>query len=114
MPEKTCGLYAKGGYDVVIDGIVGPWSLPPFVDAARRSTFSFSYVVLRPSFEQTFARAMAREGEALKVSGPVRGLYGAFEKLGALERHVIDSTADSVTVTAQKVRDGLLEGRFKL
>jgi hypothetical protein len=63
---------------------------------------------------ETFVRAVAREGKALKASGPIKGLYGAFEKLGALERHVIDSTADSVAVTAQKVRDGLLEGRFEL
>ena len=106
--------YATGGYDVVVDGIVGPWSLPPFIDAAKRSRAAVSYVVLRPSFEQTFARAVAREGKALKASGPLKGLYGAFANLGPLERHVVDSTNDSVSATAQKICDGLIEGRFRL
>ena len=84
--------YAQGGYDVVVDGIIGPWSLPPFAAAARRAGLSLSFVVLRPSFEQTFARAVGREGKALKASGPIKGLYGAFARLGPLERHVVDST----------------------
>ena len=27
--------YAKGGYDVIVDGIVGPWSLPVFEQCRR-------------------------------------------------------------------------------
>jgi chloramphenicol 3-O-phosphotransferase len=106
--------YAQGGYDVIVDGIVGPWSLPPFVDAARLAGFDLSLVVLRPSFEETFARAVAREGKELKASGPIKGLYGAFAALGALERHAIDTTGDAVDATTQRVRAGLLRGDFSL
>jgi cytidylate kinase len=45
--------YAKGGYDVIVDGIVGPWSLPPFVSGAQRARLDLSLVVLRPSFEHS-------------------------------------------------------------
>ena len=106
--------YAKGGYDVIVDGIVGPWSLPPFVDGAHRARLDLSLVVLRPSFEETIARAVAREGKALKASGPIKGLYGAFAKLGGLERHAVDTTGDSVTATTQRVRTGVQRGEFSL
>jgi chloramphenicol 3-O-phosphotransferase len=107
-------VYAKGGYDVIVDGIVGPWSLPQFVFGARREGFDLSLVVLRPSFEETFARAVAREGKELKASGPIKGLYGAFEKLGALDRHVIDTTRETVDATTRRVRSGVCAGEFAL
>jgi hypothetical protein len=106
--------YAKGGYDVIVDGIIGPWSLAPFVKTAARAGFRVSFVVLRPSFEQTFSRAISREGKQLKASGPIKGLYGAFENLGVLEKHVIDSTAYSVKATVEHIRAGVCAGRFSL
>lgn len=27
--------FARGGYDVIVDGIVGPWFIGPWMDAAR-------------------------------------------------------------------------------
>jgi cytidylate kinase len=106
--------YARGGYEVVIDGIIGPWSLQPFVEAAQRARLSLSFVVLRPTFKQTLERAVGREGKALKASGPIRGLYGAFADLGPLERHVIDSTDHSVDATVTEVRTGVNAGLFAL
>ena len=106
--------YAAGGYDVVVDGIIGSWSLAPFVNAAARSRILLSFVVLRPSYEQTFSRAVSRAGKQLKASGPIRGLYGAFENLGALEKHVFDSTAHSVEATVEHVRTGARIGQFSL
>jgi cytidylate kinase len=106
--------YARGGYDVLVDGIIGPWSLQPFVEAAHRVRISLSFVVLRPTLEQTFERAIRREGKALKSSGPVKGLYRAFANLGPLERHVIDSTDHSVEATVAEVRNGVNAGRFVL
>ena len=106
--------YAEGGYYVVVDGIIGPWSLAPFVNAAARSRIPLSLVVLRPSYEQTFSRAVSREDKQLKDSGPIRGLYGAFQNLGPLEKHVFDSTADSVETTVEHVRTGVRTGQFSL
>jgi chloramphenicol 3-O-phosphotransferase len=106
--------YAKGGYDVIVDGIVGPWSLPQFVTGARGGGLDLSFVVLRPSLDETFARAVARVGKELKASGPIKGLYGAFAKLGALESHVIDTTGETVDATTRRVRQGLVAGEFAL
>jgi chloramphenicol 3-O-phosphotransferase len=104
--------YAKGGYDVIVDGIVGPWSLPQFVKGARRAGLELSFVVLRPTFDKTFARAVAREGKELKASGPIQGLYGAFAKLGELERHAIDTSDETVETTTQRVRHGMAAREF--
>src|SRR5204863_3507305 len=64
--------YAKGGYDVIVDGIVGPWSLPQFAKGAAGAGLELAFVVLRPSFEETLARAVAREAKELKATGPIR------------------------------------------
>lgn len=106
--------YAAGGYDVVVDGIIGPWSLAPFVNAAARSRIPLSFVVLRPIYEQALSRAVSREGKQLQASGPIRGLYEAFENLGALEKHVFDSTAHSVEATVEHLRTGIRIGQFSL
>ena len=84
--------YVAGGYDVIVDGIIGPWSLPPFRDAAKKTGFPLSFVVLRPSLEEALSRAVGREGKELKGSGPIRGLHGAFAKLGLLEPYAFDSS----------------------
>jgi cytidylate kinase len=111
--EATLG-YARGGYEVVVDGIIGPWLLQPFVSAAERTRVNLSLVVLRPSLEQTIVRAMARDACELRASGPIKGLYGAFAHLGALERHVVDSTDQTAEATASQVRQGLHAGVFSL
>ncbi len=103
MVEAARG-YARGGYDVVLDGILGPWALEPFRDAAARDGLDLSYVVLRPSLDVALARATAREGRALTEVGPIRGLYGAFADLGELERCVIDSSGQPPERTAAEVR----------
>jgi chloramphenicol 3-O-phosphotransferase len=59
IAEAACG-YARGDYDVVLDGVVGPWALSPFRDAAKRDGLDLYYVVLRPSLEVTLARGDAR------------------------------------------------------
>jgi predicted kinase len=100
--EAACG-YARGGYDVVLDGVLGPWVLTPFRDAASRAGLGLSYVVLRPTLEVALARATGREGPELREAEPIRGLYGAFADLGELERCVLDSTDQTAHQTAEEV-----------
>jgi cytidylate kinase len=40
----TVSTFARGGYDVVVDGIIGPWFLAPFRTAADRDCLAMSYV----------------------------------------------------------------------
>jgi chloramphenicol 3-O-phosphotransferase len=103
LADAACG-YARGGYDVVLDGIVGPWSLQPFRDAALRDGLDLFYVVLRPSLDVTLARGTAREGRELTEAEPIKEMHGAFAELGELEQHVINTTEQTVEETADAVR----------
>ena len=98
IAETACG-YARGGYDVLLDGIIGPWSLPPFVAAAERDALTLTFVVLRPSLEVTLARATERAGRALRDPEPIKGLHQAFAT-----GNVIDSTEQTPEQTAQAVQ----------
>jgi chloramphenicol 3-O-phosphotransferase len=100
--------YERGGYDVILDGILGPWLL----DSFRKACVDLSYAVLRPSIEVTLARATGREGRQLTAVEPITGLYGAFADLGPLERHVVDSSGHTVGQTAAAVEEGYRDGRF--
>ncbi|MFC6015196.1 AAA family ATPase [Plantactinospora solaniradicis] len=102
--------YERGGYDVVLDGILGPWML----DGFRLACADVSYAVLRPSLDVALARAAAREGRQLTAVEPITGLYTAFADLGPLERHVVDSTEQTVEQTAAAVATGYRGGRFTL
>ena len=52
--------YARGGYDVIVDGIVGPWFLEPW-RALVREDYEVHYIVLRASKEETMKRAVGAQ-----------------------------------------------------
>lgn len=110
----TATIFARGNYVVVIDGIVGPWFLPPFRAAAERDQLALSYVVLRSDLALTLDRARQRLGRELKDVSAIQGLHGAFADLGELERHVIDTSGLSVDATVAAVRHAVASGDFLL
>ncbi|WP_425426293.1 hypothetical protein [Amycolatopsis australiensis] len=113
IAEAACG-YARGGYDVVLDGVVGPWALQPFRDAARRDGLDLFYVVLRPSLDVTLARGTARDAKELTDVGPLKAMHDAFADLGELEQHVIDTGEQTVAETADAVRAWARTASFAL
>jgi chloramphenicol 3-O-phosphotransferase len=106
--------YAQGGYDVIADGIVGPWFLELFRIAAAANRIDLHYAVLRPGVTVSLARAQARVSHALKDEEVIHGLSKAFAHLGELESHCIDSAALTAAETASTIRDGWEAGRFRL
>ncbi|HUQ54995.1 AAA family ATPase [Lentzea sp.] len=109
---RTTATFARGGYDVVVDGVIGPWFLSHFRALAEQG-LPVSYIVLRPDLDTTLARARGRVGE-LKDVDAITGLHGAFAQLGDLERHVIDSGGHDVEQTAAVVRRVLASGEHRL
>ena len=81
----VAALYARNGYLTVLDGVIGPWSLPPF----RTLDMPVHYIVLRVPVEQAVARCQARGGDSLTDPAVVANLHAQFADLGALERHVL-------------------------
>jgi cytidylate kinase len=110
----TVATYARGGYDVVADGIIGPWFLPPFRAAAERDDLAVSYIVLRPDLDTTLSRARQRVGPELSDVEAITGLHGAFERLGDLEGHAIDTGDLDAEQTTAEIRRVLATGDYRL
>lgn len=106
--------YASGGYQVVCDGVIGPWFLDPFRAAAARTGLELHYVVLRPDESTTVARATARSAEALTAPEPVLALHRQFADLGPLEHHALDSGGQEPAETVSAVRHAVEQGTCRL
>jgi hypothetical protein len=109
--SAACG-YADGGYQVICDGIVGPWFLDLFRVTARERALPLSYVILRPDQHTTLERATSRLGDALTDPEPIRSLHDQFSNLGAYEAHVLVSTHLTAEATANSVLQGLARGAY--
>jgi len=110
----TVSTFARGGYDVVVDGIVGPWFLPPFRALAERDQLTLSYLVLRPDLETTLARAKDRTGNELRDVDAITGLHRAFAQLGTIEHHAINTGNLDAEQTTAEVRRLLASGKYRL
>jgi chloramphenicol 3-O-phosphotransferase len=87
IAADAVGSYARAGYTVYWDGIVGPWFLHQVL--ARLTGVDVRYIVLRPSRETALARVLARDGD-VEASG-AEAMYDAFIDLGPLEGSVVAS-----------------------
>jgi chloramphenicol 3-O-phosphotransferase len=106
--------YAAGGYQVICDGIVGPWFIDVFRTASEARAIPLHYVILRPDEITALRRAAGRGTDALTDPEPVRSLHQQFTGLGALEGHVLDSTRLTPRATAAAVLRGLAEGTYRV
>jgi predicted kinase len=113
IAQAACG-YARGGYLVVVDGIIGPWFLDLFRNHARAQGMTLRYIVLRPNLDTTLQRAQARSNQAFGDSGPIRSLHYQFCNLGPLERHVIDTSNQDTMATVEAVRKAIANDRLVL
>ena len=103
--------YAKGGYEVYLDGVIGPWFLPefrPFLEPAVAT----HYVVLKASLGEANARVRGREGPGL--SPIVGAMQPKFMDLGPLSRHAVDAENRSKDELLSEVSAGLESGAFAL
>jgi adenylate kinase family enzyme len=64
--------YARGGYTVIVEGIVGPWFLERF---RAEISGQLHYVVVRPNRNAAFARATARPAPRLNYPDAVTKMY---------------------------------------
>lgn len=96
--------YARGQYDVIVDGIVGPWFLQPWMNAAQDG-YEVHYIILRASKEETIRRAVGRAKLDQKTNTElVEMMWDQFSHLGKYESHVIDTTNLSMEETVAAVQ----------
>jgi ribosomal protein S18 acetylase RimI-like enzyme len=103
--------YARAGYVVFWDGIVGPWFLPPVTTRLARAELHIHYVVLRPDRATALERVRTRDGTPTSSGAEV--MHDQFIDIGPLERHVVASDGRPSDVAAL-VADGLSTVRFAL
>ena len=102
------------GYDVYVDGIVGPWFLEPWLRAAREG-YDVHYIVLRASREITLRRAVERSKLDLKTNTElVEVMWEQFCDLGKYEANVIDTTEQTVSETVQSIKAHLKSGQNRI
>lgn len=108
--------YASGGFTTVVDGVVGPWMLHHYRDAAAgHPDVALHFVVLRPDRATALRRAQQRtDPHALVDEEPILDLWDQFAELGELAGHAIDSTRLDASETAQIVRRHVESGRMRL
>ena len=106
--------YARGGYDVIVDGIVGPWFLEPWLNIVQEH-YEVHYIVLRASKEETMKRAIERSKLDRETNIElVETMWKQFSNLGIYELNVIDTTTHSIKDTVSAVQEKIASKRTTL
>jgi predicted kinase len=103
--------YAMAGYEVILDFSVPPWFLDNIRKVVKVRDVSVDYVVLRPDKSVCAARAAARPEGKIADYSVYDDFYSSFDD--AKPYIISDDSSEAVTV-AQRIREGLKEGIFRL
>jgi predicted kinase len=107
--------YARDGYEVIADGIVGPWFFDPWLKAAAAHDLDLRYVVLMPDEATALARGTARtEPGAMTDPTVISTMWSHFRAFASDPANVLDTTGQSLEETLAAVRAGLAAGEFRL
>ena len=110
---ETAKRFARGGYDVIIDGIIGPWFLDPWIQTAKEH-YEVHYLVLRADREETMRRAVGRAKLDRKTNMElVEIMWEQFHNFGPYESNVIDTTQCTIEDTVTRIK-GAITGKTNL
>ncbi|MCI8410529.1 MAG: AAA family ATPase [Lachnospiraceae bacterium] len=97
--------YVRGGYDVIVDGIIGPWFLEPWLNIVQKG-YEVHYIILRASKEETMKRAVGRTKLDRETNIElVKIMWEQFRNLGSYESSVIDTTNYSIQDTVSVIKE---------
>jgi len=107
--------FSAGGYEVFVDGVIGPWFLKPWVKISEEG-IDVRYIVLRPTEEMTVLRAINREQrECFPLNEKVvKTLWLSLTNLGKYESNVVDTTAQTVEESVALIQKMLFEENFHI
>ena len=98
---SAAGAFARGGYETVYDGVVGPWFLATF--GAATGLDRLDYVVLLPSVETCVQRVAARGGHGFNDEAATRKMHAEFARSVVADRHVLHDPPGDATAVAELV-----------
>ena len=104
----AAGQYVRGGYDVVFDGVLGPWWLPTFFAATELD--ELHYAVLLPSPDRCVRNVATREGRVDEAA--TRAMHDDFVRALAHvgDGHVLADPLGSPEDTASELLARLGKG----
>jgi adenylate kinase family enzyme len=108
---RSACAFAEGGYDVFLDGVIGPWFLPVLQEEIAGS-WPISYVLLHVPEAEALQRVRDRQGPG--ASAQVRHMAAAFNELPHFLEHRIDTSGLSPDEVLEIAQQGLSRGRFIL
>jgi predicted kinase len=108
---QAASAFAKGGYEVFLDGIFGPWFLP--VALENLAGLRIDYVVLRSELQQAIERAGSRPA-APADAAIVQQMHAAFSSLEPYEHHALDIGALELAAVANELQRRRAAGEFRL
>jgi hypothetical protein len=107
---KVSVSYAEAGYFVILDGIVGPWFISPFL----KLSVPVHYLVLRPNVDIAIERCRLRGGDTLADPIAIAALHQQLSCLGEFERHALVTGCDDQEEVLQKVTSAITSGSYRL
>ena len=121
--------FSESGYEIYVDGAIGPWFLKPWLKIAKKGV-DVRYIVLRPDEETTVARVIKRQWQNVNYENAedfrqesdyfpltyevVKDLWTSFTGLGIYESHVVDTTGQTVEESAAVIQKTLAENAFRI
>lgn len=106
--------YVRGGYDVIVDGIIGPWFLEPWLKTVRDG-YEVHYIILRADKEETMKRAIERSKLDRETNIElVEVMWEQFHNIGIYEKNVIDTTSLSISETVSEIEEKIEKNRVLL
>ena len=102
---ESAKRFVRGGYDVIADGIIGPWFLEPWIKTAKEN-YEVHYIILRADKKETLKRAVERKKLNRETNIQlVEIMWEQFNNLGIYETHTIDTTNLSVEETVSVIKE---------
>ena len=107
--------FSAGGYEVYVDGVIGPWFLEPWNKIAEDGV-DVRYIVLRPDEQTTILRATDREQRDYFPLNyeVIKDIWRSLSDLGIYESNVIDTTDQTVDESVTLIQKMLLEGAYRI
>jgi cytidylate kinase len=102
------GRLVTGGYQVVYDGVIGPWFSAPFLAATGLE--EMQYAVLLPSLDCCLSRVRSRSGHGFTDLAATEQVHRMFADAGIEPRHLFFDDDDDPATTAARVRARVGEG----
>jgi hypothetical protein len=101
--------YAKGGYSVLVDGIVGPWFVELVAETFADHGVRWHYAILLPANDVSVERSRSRSKTTTQEV--LEKMHSEFTAhLSGYEKHVVDSSHLDATQTAEAVNKKMETG----